>query len=486
MSSERRAAALIPVLIFTTTVVSLISSLGAPLLPSIARSMHVSLSDAQWALTATVLVGAVTAPIMGRLGDGPRRRETMIAGLAVVCLGGVVAALAPSLGLLVAGRALQGVGLGLVPLTMAAARDHLPREQGLAAIGVLSIATAAGVGVGYPLSGLLATVLGLSAAFWFGVGVTGLALLCAIAVIPSSAARIAPPVDLAGATLLGSGLTALLLAVAEGKSWGWSSATVLGLFAIASATLGWWVYQQLHSPAPLVELRLLRHPAVLTANGCAIVLGVAMYMLITAVTEFVQAPRALTGYGFSASVVVAGLCLVPLSATSLLWSRSLSRITERFGTRALLAGGCLAVAAAAAFLAAFHNALWEAFVMMAILGVGIASTSGAIPGLIVRAVPAGETGSAMGFYQVVRFIGFSVGSALAASILAIHTQAGRQLPTADGYTAVLWVAAAICVAAAALAWFLPARAAATRHLGEVPNEAQADPQAPASSRLTRA
>ena len=472
MSPARREGALAPVLVFTTMVAAVISSLGAPLIPSISADLHLPLSTAQWSLTATLLVGAVSAPILGRLGDGPHRRGALVAGLAAVTLGGVVAALAPGLGALVVGRALQGVGLGLVPLTMAAARDHLPRERVPGTIALLSVCAAAGVGAGYPISGLLADSLGLSAAFWFGAAVSGLALLCVVAVVPSSADHPAAPLDVLGAVLLSAGLTALLLAVAEGNAWGWTSPQVVGLLVGAAVLGSVWVRQQLRARLPLVELRLLRRPAVLTGNGCAVVLGVAMYMYVSAVTEYVQTPRA-AGYGFSASVVVAGLCLVPFSVGSLLASRSLPRLTALVGERLLLPLGALVVAAAGAFFAVLHTSLWQAFVMTAVLGLGLGATFAAIPGLIVRAVPPTETGSAMGFYQVARYIGFSLGSALAATLLAGSTPAGQHLPAESGYTLVLWTAVAVCVLAAGLAWVLPGRGAADRDeelLGEEDGE----------------
>jgi MFS family permease len=145
---QRSPAELTGVLVFITTVAAVVSSLGAPLIPSISHDLHVPLSTAQWSLTAALLTGAVSAPIMGRMGDGPRRRATLLVGLAVVTLGGVLSALATTLPLLVAGRAMQGVGLGLVPLTMAAARDHLPRPRVGPAVALLSVAAAAGVGRG--------------------------------------------------------------------------------------------------------------------------------------------------------------------------------------------------------------------------------------------------------------------------------------------------------------------------------------------------
>jgi MFS family permease len=135
----------------------------------------------------------------------------------------------------------------------------------------------------------------------------------------------------------------------------------------------------------------------------------------------------------------------------------LPALVRHFGIRAVLTVGCLVVGAGGALFASWHSALWQAFVMMAVLGVGLGTTFAAIPGLIVRSVPVHETGSAMGFYQVVRYVGFSLGSAVAASILASHTPDPTGPPTLSGYTTVLWAGSAICVLAAILAWVLPGR-----------------------------
>jgi MFS family permease len=453
MSPATRIRLMPGVLLFVVMVTGIISSLGAPLIPSISDDLGVSLSAAQWSLTATLLVGVVSSPVMGRLGDGPRRRETLLGGLVVVTAGCVLAALAPSLVVLVAGRAMQGLGLGLVPLGMATARDELPAERVAPTIGLLSVAGAAGVGAGYPISGLLAGI-DLSAAFWFGAVVAAIALALSFAFVSSTAGRPPAKLDLAGATTLTVGLSALLIAIAEGSGWGWGAAQTLGLFALAVVFLVIWAAQQLRAAAPLVDLRLARIPTVLSADVCATVLGVAMYMYLSGVSEFVQAPSSL-GYGFGASVVVAGLCLVPFSILGMGGARMLAGISRLIGERNLLPVGCLLVAAGGLVFAIFDDHLWGAFAMMGVLGLGYGLTFAAIPGIIVRAVPESETGSATGFYQVVRYIGFSVGSALAASVLASETPAGRRLPSLAGYTTVIWIGIAIGVVAAVIAWVMP-------------------------------
>ncbi len=469
MSAHRRSVLLGPVLVLATMVASIISSLGAPLIPTVARDFHEPLSTAQWSLTVALLSGAVSSPVLGRLGDGPRRLQTMIGGLVVVTAGGVVAALAGGLEMLVVGRALQGVGLGLVPLAMATARDELPEAKVPPMIALLSVSAAAGVGVGYPISGLIAQTWGLAGAFWFGAIVCGLALVCVAAVVPSSAGRSASGrLDWVGAVVLAVALVSTLVGVAQGADWGWGSPAIVGLLIAGVVLFVVWAVYELRTPSPLVEVRLLRHPAVLAGDVCAIVLGTAMYMALSGVTEFVQSPLS-SGFGFAVSAVVAGLVLIPFSVLMLAGSRTLPMLVKHLGVRAVLTVGCLVVALASGFFAVFHDALWEAFVMMGILGVGLGITFAAIPGLIVRAVPARETGSAMGFYQVVRYVGFSMGSALTASILAARAT-GNDQPTLGGYTLVLWVSAAICVVAAALAWFLPARSSRLAPAERLPAE----------------
>jgi MFS family permease len=453
---DRALAALAPVLVLTTLVTSVVSSLGAPLIPTIAADFHTSLSQAQWSLTVGLLSGAVSAPVMGRLGDGPRRRTVIIGGVLVVTVGCVLAALAPSLVVLVIGRALQGAGLGLVPLAMAIARDELPREKVAPMIALLSVSAAAGVGAGYPVSGLIADSAGLSGAYWFGAAIGAVTLVCLVLVVPAKTRAAAVSFDALGAVLLTAVLVAILLAVAQGSSWGWGSPAVLGLLAAGLVLLAVWVTQQLRRASPLVELRLLRHPGVLAGDASAAVLGVAMYMALTGVTEFAQLPRS-GGYGFSASVVVAGLILIPLSVFMFAGSRLLPALLRQLEIRTLLTAGCVAVAAGSAFFALWHTSLWQAFVMMGLLGIGLGITFAAIPGLIVRAVPRTETGSAMGFYQVVRYVGFSLGSALAASILVSHESRLTGQPAVSGYVTIFWVAAVICLAAGALVWVLAGR-----------------------------
>lgn len=447
VSAARRS--LVPVLVFIGMVTALVSSLGAPLLPTIARVDRVSLDEAQWSLTVAVLVGAVASPIMGRLGDGPRRRPVILVSLGVVALGGVLAGLPGGFPELVAGRALQGVGLGLMPLTMAVARDHLPEERSRPAIAILSIAAAAGVGLGYPVTGLLDEYLGLHSAFWFGAAVAVLALAVSVPVLPPSPITKRHSLDVGGAVLLGVALTSFLVVMTEGQLWGWSSPRAVGLLVVAVAVGVAWVVWERRVEHPLVRLDLLRHRAVRSANLAAFLIAAAMYMFLPLLTDYVQTPSRV-GYGFGASVVLAGLMLLPFSVLSVSMSRVAAWFGRRMGERWVIPLGALVLAAAVGFFDRTGHALWQGFVSMALAGIGVGFTFAAMPGLIVRSVPADETGSALGFYQVVRYVGFSGGSALAASLLAVYTGHGRQLPSRSGFVTAMAVGSGLCLVTAAL------------------------------------
>lgn len=446
-----RERAFVGTLLYVGSVVSIISALGAPLIPSIAERFDAGLGSAQWSLTATLLAGAVASPIVGRLGDGRHRRTVLLAVLAAVLLGCAMAALAGSLTVLVIGRALQGIGLALIPLTMAEARDALPPARSVGVIAMLSVIAAVGVGIGYPVTGLVAERADVAAAFWLGAAIMGVALLLAALVLSPARADVPRrPLDVVGAALIAGGLIGLLVALEKGPDWGWGSASTLGLLGVAAVLLAAWTRYELRVDAPLVDLRLTRHRAVLTANAAGFALGLAMYLAIALLTLFVQLPTNEGGMG--ASVLAASLMLVPLSICSFAASRLLPLAHRHLGARQIVPCGALAVGAGALLFALTADALWQAFAALGIVGLGLGFSFAALPGMIVAAVPRDETGSATGFYQVARYVGFSIGSGLSVTLVRALENAGASTPTA--FRATLAVGAALCALTALTAWVL--------------------------------
>jgi|tagenome__1003787_1003787.scaffolds.fasta_scaffold20985391_6 MFS family permease len=456
MPTARRPRALVHVLIFVGTVVAVISSLGAPLVPAIASAMGTSLPSAQWALTVTLLVGAVATPVIGRLGDGPHRRRVILAVLAVVTVGGALAALPLSLGWLIAGRGLQGFGLGLTPLAIATAREALQGERSRSTIAALSITVVAGVGLGYPLAGLVAELGGVHAAFWAGAGVSLAALIASAAVLPPSAIAASRPLDVVGALLLGGGLVALLLALGYGEVWGWTSPLLGALLGGSAVALIAWAFWELRTPSPLVDLRLARGRLAGSAHSAALLVGLSNYLLLASVPVLAQAPVA-DRAGFGASIVVAGLALLPFSLASVLAGRLARLLADRAGPYAVLPVAALVQGAAFVLFALARSDLWQVFLVMAVAGLGVGAAFAAFPALLVSAVPASETGSAMSLNQVLRYTGFAVGSALTATVLTAATPDGARAPAASGYTTIAIIGLAVCLTTAVVTRLLAPR-----------------------------
>ena len=310
---ERTEARLLVVTVVSIgLVVAVVGTLGAPLITAVAQYYHVTLAAAQWTLTIALLSGAVATPLLGRLGSGPRRRAVILTTLSVVVAGSALTVLPLPFALLLLGRAGQGVGLGLTALMMATARDHLCEARSASTIALLAVASTAGIGIGYPLSGLLTDVAGIRAAYALGLLVTAAVLVIALIVLPPAPSRAPAGVDLPGAALLSSGLLALLIVISQTDLWRQHPALAGVILAGSLLLLGAWIVVELRVEHPLVDIRLLRDPAVAAANLAMLTAGIGMYLLLSLITRYVQTPI-IAGYGFGLDTFQAGLVLVPFS-----------------------------------------------------------------------------------------------------------------------------------------------------------------------------
>jgi len=435
---------LITTLVLLTTITAITSSLGAPLVPSVVDAFDVRLTTAQWSLTAALLAGAVSTPVVGRFAAGRVRRPTILAGLATVLAGTVLAAVSVPLGIfgvLVAARALQGIGMSLLPLAMAVARDETTGERTSRAIALLSVTMVAGAGLGYPLTALMAELGGLVAAYLLGAVLTAISLLMAWRFVPPAPGDDRGRVDWVGAAGLTVAMLATLLAVSEGEVWGWTSARTIGLGTLGVLGLAGWTAYTLRSRFPLVDLRLAVRPGIAAPNLVAVVAGLGMYSLLTLVVVLVRADS--PGFGLGESVLAAGMVLVPYSLMSVLGNQLARLVLARVGRRTLLPAGSLMFMSATLALAVWHDHLWQALAVMALGGLGSGFTFSSLAVLMVPHVPAAETGSAMAFNQVLRYLGFTTGSAVSVALMAAYGGGETGFQAALFTIAGIWVVAIV-------------------------------------------
>lgn len=448
--ADESSHALLVSLVLVVLATAVVSSLGAPLIPSVAARLDVSLVAAQWSQAVTLLVAAVVAPIAGRLGTGERRRRVVLAGLGIVCLGLVLNALAASFALVVIGRALQGLGMAMTPIAIATARERFSPRRRAVAVPVVSGAQIAGVGMGYPLAGLAADLGGVRAACLCGLALVLTSLIVAALVLPNGHAHEQGAVDVAGAALLGCGTAALLLVCSHGATWGWLAPRTWGLAMLGLALLTGWVLRSLRVTAPLVDLRLAVRPGVLGPNIASFAAGVGMCLILTLVIIQVQSTD---DWGLGHSPAVAGLVQIPYSAMSVIGTVTALRLGRWIPQEWVFPFGCLLYVPAAVGLAFVHGSMWWVCLWMGVAGTGSGCTFALLPLLIVRHVPNAETGSAVAFNQVVRILGFSTGTTVGVAVLDLFGDG----PSARGFTAALLVSAAAMSAAALLAVVLRTR-----------------------------
>jgi predicted MFS family arabinose efflux permease len=439
-------------LIYCALSTTMVSSLGALLIPSIARAHHVPVSSAQWMLTVTLLVGAVSTPVLGRLADGHHSRWALVGVLVLTLSGSLLAAIADTFSQLLIGRALQGPACGMLPMTIALAHRHLAPAKVTDGITALTVTAATGAGLSFPLTGLIAEYLDHRWGFWCAACFAAPAIVGALLILPrdeppgtgpgslSASAR----VDLAGTVLLVAGLASLLLLLSQGSRWGWTSAIVLSVLVDAALLLTAWAWWERRVAQPLVRPELLVHPDVLLANFATFVLGTATFIGVSALATLVQAPVG-TGYGLGLSVFAAGCVMLPFSAGSRLAGRLARRPAIRTGPYALLSLGGVLLTGTHVALAAHHDELWHLLLAILTFGLGSSIVWAVVAALIHTAVPGSDLGSTTSFNHVLRVIGSAIGSAATGAILAAHTAADGY-PTDDGYVAVFTACAIGCTA----------------------------------------
>ncbi|MFD0021595.1 MFS transporter [Streptomyces sp. NPDC058382] len=461
--TSKAGKGIVPVLAFAGITVAVMQTLLVPVIKDLPTLLHTDPSNATWVMTATLLAGAVSTPIMGRLGDLNGKRKMLLASLAVMVIGSLICAFTDDLVIMIVGRALQGFAMGAIPLGIGIMRDELPREKLGSAMALMSSSIGVGGGLALPAAALVAQHTDWHTLFFGSAGLGVLAMGLTVLAVPETSLRAPGRFDVTGALGLSAGLVLLLLPITKGSDWGWTSGTTLGLIAAALLVLVLWGLFELRSAAPLVDLRTTARREVLLTNLASIMVGVAFYAVSLVLPQLLQLPKS-TGYGLGQSMVVAGLCVAPLGLTMMLVAPLYARLSARYGPKVSLMLGMAVIAIGYGAGLGLMSAAWQTVVIAVLLGAGIGLAYSSLPALIIGAVDASETGAANGLNTLMRSIGTSVSSAVIGMVLAhTSTRMGSvAVPTMEGFRTSFVIATGAVLAGLVLAAFLPTqRAAAT-------------------------
>ncbi|MFJ2558564.1 MULTISPECIES: MFS transporter [unclassified Streptomyces] len=449
---------LVAVLAFCGVVVAVMQTLVVPLLPHIPALTGATPTAASWLVTVTLLTGAICTPVLGRVGDMYGKRRVLIASLGVLAAGSVLCAVSSHIGVLIAGRALQGAALAVVPLGISIMRDELAPERVLSSVALMSSTLGIGAAVGLPVAALVVEHYDWHTMFWASAALGLLDIALVLLCVPESPRRSHGRFDALGALGLSAALVSLLLAVTQGGDWGWTSVRTLGLLLLAVVIGLVWGRHELRVTSPMVDLRVSARPAVLLTNIAALLIGFAFYANSLSTAQMVQEPKA-TGYGLGASIVVSGLCLLPGGLSMVALSPVSARISTTYGPRTTLAlaSGILAVGYGVRFFTSHR--LWTIILGATVVAAGTAIAYSALPALVMRGVPVGETGAANGLNTLMRSVGQAFCSAAVAAVLAHMTfeAGGRTAPTLGAYLLIFVLAGTAALLALAVTLCLPRR-----------------------------
>jgi EmrB/QacA subfamily drug resistance transporter len=419
-------------------------------LPSIHRDLHASIQSLEWTVNAYTLTFAVLLLTGAALGDRFGRKRMFVVGLATFMIGSAAAALAPSIGWLIAARAFQGIGGAIVaPLTLTILSAAVPAERRGAALGIWGAISGLAVGLGPVVGGAIVQSISWQWIFWLNVPI-------ALALIPLALRRLEEShgpngtLDLPGLALASTGLFGIVLAVIRGNQAGWTSTQVLLGGAVGVVLLGAFVAWELHTPKPMLPMRLFRSRTFSAANLTSLLMSFGMFGSVFLLTQFLQ-----TAQGYTP--LQAGLRVLPWTAMPLLVAPIAGILSDRVGGRPLMATGVALQAGSLAWLASIatatvpYAALIGPFVMA---GIGMGMFFAPVANVVLGAVAPDEEGQASGANNAIRELGGVFGVAVLAAIFTNYGSYHTAHTFVNGLTPALYAGALIVGLGAVAALFI--------------------------------
>jgi EmrB/QacA subfamily drug resistance transporter len=445
--------AIVSVALFMVTLDNLVVTNA---LVSIREDLGASLEQLEWTVNAYTLSYAVLLLTAAALGDRLGRRTVFVVGIGIFTLASAAAALAPTTEALIAARALQGLGGAVItPLSLTLLSDAFAAEKRGLALGIWSGVSGLGVALGPVVGGAVVDGFSWQWIFWLNVPV-GIALVPVAVRLLTESRGPNRTLDLRGVALASSGLLGIVFGIVRSQELGWTSATVLGSLGAGLVLLAAFVAWELRTPAPMLPMRFFRNRAFAATNGVSLAMFFGAFGSIFLLAQFFQVAQ---GY----SPLEAGIRTLPWTAMPIFVAPVAGVLSDRIGSRPLMATGLGLQAIALAYLAGItapdvaYSALVPGFVMA---GSGMALVFAPAANAVLSAVRPSEAGQASGANNTIREIGGVLGVAVLATVFTNAGGYGSPQDYVDGLIPAVWVGSAVLGVGALIALLVPAKQSA--------------------------
>jgi EmrB/QacA subfamily drug resistance transporter len=384
-------------------------------LPTIARYFGVPLSGAiEWVIIAYLVVIAGVLLSTGRLADMIGRKPIWVAGLIIFTASSAICGASLSLGMLIAARALQGLGGAFImAISPAMLTSAFPAHERGRALGMNAVIVALGVSVGPTLGGIITEHFTWRWIFYVNVPLGIIGVIATLRILTERTHWGRGRFDPLGAVLLAIGLVALTMGLSFGQEWGWNSPLLIGTLVVSVLALTGMVFVELRVSDPVIDFSLLKRRVFLSANVSLVLSFLALFAVSFMLPFYLEELR-----GFSTEE--AGLLLTPLPLTIAVIAPLSGSLADRIGSRWLAAGG-LAIACLGLVLISQLNAqssVWDIIWRLVVTGVGQAMFQSPNNSALMGAAPRDQQGSASGFLATGRVVGQSISVAIAGAIFA--------------------------------------------------------------------
>ncbi|HEX4691647.1 MAG TPA: MFS transporter [Solirubrobacteraceae bacterium] len=423
-------------------------------LPSIRAELGGSLESLEWTVNSYTLAFAVFLLGGAALGDRFGRKRMFAAGLTLFTASSALAALAPSIDALVAARALQGLGAAIVlPLTLTLLNEAVAPERRGAALGIWAGVSGLGVALGPLVGGAIVEGISWHWIFWLNVPV-GLALIPLAMRMLTESHGPNSRLDFPGLALAGAGLLGLTFGIVRADSLGWTSSTVLASMGAGVVLLAAFLAWEARAPQPMLPLRFFRSRGFSATNGVSFAMFFGTFGSIFLLSQFFQVAQGL-------GPLEAGLRTLPWTGMPMIVAPLAGLLSDRIGSRPLMATGLALQAGALAWLAVISapsTPFAELIAPFVMAGTGMALVFAPSANAVLGSVRPSEAGQASGATNAIREVGGVMGVAVLASVFSAHGGYGDPQAFTDGIGAALPIGAGVLAAGALIALLVPRKA----------------------------
>jgi EmrB/QacA subfamily drug resistance transporter len=420
-------------------------------LPSIRADLGATIESLQWTVNAYTLTFAVLLLTGAALGDRFGRKRMFAIGVTAFTVASAAAALAPTTGALIAARAIQGAAAASVlPLTLTLLSEAFPAGRRGLVLGLWSGLSGLAVAVGPLVGGAVVDGISWHWIFWINVPIGIVLVPLAIRFLSESHGP-AKHLDLPGLALGGLGLLGVVYGIVRGNEVGWASSQILGSLIAGAVLIAAFVAWELRAPHPMLPMRFFRSRSFAAANAVGFVMSFGVFGSIFLLAPFLQVTQGL-------SPLEAGIRTLPWTAMPMLIAPWAGILSDRIGSRPLMATGLALQAGALAWLAAISTpgvAYASLVVPFAMAGAGMALVFAPSANAVLGSVDQRSAGQASGATNAIRELGGVMGIAVLASVFSAHGSYASPQAYTDGMISAVWVGAAVLAVGALIALTIP-------------------------------